>query len=74
MTPRDIFRVLVTFPWIVFVVYWLVSSIRTRATRQKESFVSRYAVLLIEIVGFALIFSHRTGIGFLGVESCLATW
>ncbi len=66
MTPRDIFRVLVTFPWIVFVVYWLVSSIRTRATRQKESFVSRYAVLLIEIVGFALIFSHRTGIGFLG--------
>jgi protein-S-isoprenylcysteine O-methyltransferase Ste14 len=66
MTPRDIFRVLVTFPWIVFVVYWLVSSIRTRATRRKESFVSRYAVLLIEIVGFALIFSHRTGIGFLG--------
>jgi protein-S-isoprenylcysteine O-methyltransferase Ste14 len=66
MTLRDIFRLLVTFPWIVFVVYWLVSAIKTRATREKESFVSRYAVLFIEIVGFALIFNHRTGIGFLG--------
>jgi protein-S-isoprenylcysteine O-methyltransferase Ste14 len=66
MTIRDIFRLLVTFPWCVFVVYWLVSAIKTRATREKESFASRYAVLLIEIVGFALIFNHRTGIGFLG--------
>lgn len=66
MTLRDIFRLLVTFPWGVFVVYWLVSAIKTRATREKESFVSRYAVVLIEIVGFALLFSHRAGIGFLG--------
>ena len=66
MTTRDIFRLLVTFPWCVFVVYWLVSAIKTRATREKESFASRYAVLLIEIVAFALIFNHRTGIGFLG--------
>ncbi len=66
MTLRDIFRLLLTFPWIVFVVYWLVSAIKTRATREKESFVSRYAVLFIEVVGFVLIFSHRAGIGFLG--------
>jgi protein-S-isoprenylcysteine O-methyltransferase Ste14 len=65
MTISNLFRILVTFPWVVFVVYWLVSAIKTRATREKESFVSRYAVLLIEIVGFALIFSHRAGIGFL---------
>ncbi len=66
MTLSDIFRLLLTFPWIVFVVYWLVSAIKTRATREKESFVSRYAVLLIEVVGFVLIFSHRASIGFLG--------
>lgn len=66
MTLRDIFRLLLTFPWIVFVVYWLVSAIKTRATREKESFVSRYAVLFIEVVGFVLIFSHRASIGFLG--------
>jgi len=66
MTTSDFFRFLVTFPWGVFVVYWLVSAFKTRATREKESFVSRYAVLSIEIVGFAMIFSHRGGIGFLG--------
>jgi protein-S-isoprenylcysteine O-methyltransferase Ste14 len=66
MTVRDAFRLLVTLPWVVFVVYWLVSAIKTRATRQQESFASRYAILLIEIVGFTLIFNHRAGIGFLG--------
>jgi protein-S-isoprenylcysteine O-methyltransferase Ste14 len=66
MTAREVFRLLIEFPWIVFVVYWVINAIRTRATREKESFVSRYAILLIEIAGFALLFSGTTGIGFLG--------
>jgi protein-S-isoprenylcysteine O-methyltransferase Ste14 len=68
MTEKDIFRVLVEFPWIVFVVYWIIGAIKTRATREKESFTTRSAVLLIEIIGYALLFSSSTGIGFLGTR------
>jgi protein-S-isoprenylcysteine O-methyltransferase Ste14 len=66
MTPRDIFRLLVIFPWGIFVVYWLIGAIKTRATRDQESFASRYAILLIEVVGYVLVFRESAGIGFLG--------
>jgi protein-S-isoprenylcysteine O-methyltransferase Ste14 len=68
MTVREVFRLLVTFPWIVFVVYWLISAIKTRATREKESFASRYTVLLLEVAGFVLLFRRWTGVGFLGTR------
>jgi protein-S-isoprenylcysteine O-methyltransferase Ste14 len=74
MTARDFFRLLIEFPWIVFVVYWVINAIRTRATREKESFVSRFAILLIEIAGFVLLFSGSTGIGFLGNRVLPRTW
>ena len=66
MTAREVFHLLVEVPWIVFVLYWIVSAIRTRDTRQTESFASRYAILLIEVAGFVLLFRHSAGIGFLG--------
>jgi protein-S-isoprenylcysteine O-methyltransferase Ste14 len=66
MTAREVFRLLVEVPWTVFVLYWIVSAIRTRDTLQKESIASRYAILLLEIAGFVLVFSRSTGIGFLG--------
>jgi protein-S-isoprenylcysteine O-methyltransferase Ste14 len=65
MTAREVFRLLIEFPWIVFVVYWVINAIRTRATREKESFISRYSILLIEVAGFGLLFSGSAGIGFL---------
>jgi protein-S-isoprenylcysteine O-methyltransferase Ste14 len=68
MTDKNVFRVLLEFAWIVFVVYWIISAIKTRATREKESFTSRFAVLLLEGVGYLLIFSGSTGIGFLGTR------
>ena len=68
MTEKDVFRVLVEFPWIVFVTYWIIGAIRTRATREKESFTSRFAILLLEIVGYILVFSGSAGIGFLGTR------
>ncbi len=68
MTTKEVFRLLVEFPWIVFVIYWIVGALKTRATREKESFTSRFAVLSIEIVGYGLIFSGSTGIGFLGTR------
>ena len=66
MTAREVFHLLVEVPWIVFVLYWIVSAIRTRDTLQTESFASRYAILLIEVAGFILLFRHSAGIGFLG--------
>jgi protein-S-isoprenylcysteine O-methyltransferase Ste14 len=68
MRTEDAFRVLVEFPWIVFVIYWIVGAIKTRATREKESFISRFVVLLLEITGYAMVFSDTAGIGFLGTR------
>lgn len=68
MSVREVFRLLLTFPWIVFIVYWIVGALKTRATRATESFTSRFAVLAIEVVGYALIFRASTGIGFLGTR------
>jgi protein-S-isoprenylcysteine O-methyltransferase Ste14 len=66
MTAREAFHLLVEVPWIVFLLYWIVSAIRTRVTVQTESFASRYSILLIETAGFVLLFRHATGIGLLG--------
>jgi len=68
MTEKDVFRALVEFPWIVFVIYWIIGAIRTRPTREKESFASRFAILVLEIAGYTVVFSSSTGIGFLGIR------
>ena len=66
MRIREVFRLLIQVPWIVFLIYWIISAIKTRATREQESLGSRLAILLIEIVGYLLIFHRSLGIGFLG--------
>jgi len=68
MTSKDVFRTLIELPWVVFIVYWIIGGLKTLAPREKEFFVSRSAVLLCEIVGYMLIFSGATGIGFLGAR------
>jgi protein-S-isoprenylcysteine O-methyltransferase Ste14 len=68
MTEKEVFRALVEFPWIVFVIYWIVGALKTRATRERESAASRIAILLIEVTGYGLIFSPSAGIGFLGTR------
>lgn len=68
MTTKEVFHLLVEVPWIVFLLYWIVSAIRTRNTVQTESFASRYAIVLIETAGFVLLFHHAAGIGFLGTR------
>ncbi len=47
---------LVEIPWIIFVVYWVASALKTRRTITRESFASRYGVLLLEVIGFVLLF------------------
>ena len=65
MSLRDVFRLLLAIPWIVFIIYWTVGAFKTRATRETEPFASRFAVLAVEVVGYLLIFNASTGIGFL---------
>jgi len=66
MKGEETFRLLVEAPWIAFVLYWIMGAINTRPTREKESLVSRWGVLVLEIAGYFLIFSGSTGVGFLG--------
>jgi protein-S-isoprenylcysteine O-methyltransferase Ste14 len=68
MTAKDVFRALVEVPWMVFIVYWIMGGFKTLAAREKESRVSRFAVLLVEVVGYVLVFSESTAIGFLGTR------
>jgi protein-S-isoprenylcysteine O-methyltransferase Ste14 len=56
LAEYDALPLLVEAPWAVFLVYWILGALKTRATREKESFVSRYSVLALEIVGYALVF------------------
>jgi protein-S-isoprenylcysteine O-methyltransferase Ste14 len=60
-------------PWLVFIVYWLVKGLKTRQTRRKEPFASRYGVMLILILGYVSIFSPKTAIGVLGRRFLPAT-
>jgi protein-S-isoprenylcysteine O-methyltransferase Ste14 len=59
-------KYLIEGPWIVFVAYWAVGALKTRRTARTESFASRYGILFIEIVGFALVFMDETEFGVLG--------
>lgn len=71
MSARDVFRLLLGIPWIVFLVYWIAGALKTRATSEQESFASRFAVIAIEVLGYLLIFNASTGIGFLGTRVLL---
>ena len=61
-----IWQYLIEGPWIVFVAYWAVGALKTRRTVSQESFASRYGILLLEILGFVLLFSDAAGVGILG--------
>lgn len=59
-------RYLIETPWIIFVAYWAMGALKTRRTERKEPFASRYGVLFLEIIGFALLFMDEAEIGVLG--------
>ncbi len=61
-----IWRYSIEGPWIVFVVYWAVGTLKTRRTVSHESLASRFGMLFLEILGFVLLFSDAAGIGVLG--------
>ena len=59
-------RYLIAVPWILFVAYWTVGALKTRRTIRQESLPSRYGVLVLEVVGFGMLFSRVAGRGVLG--------
>src|ERR1019366_5741935 len=61
-----VWRYLIAAPWIVFVAYWAAGALKTRRTVSQESFASRYGILFLEILGFAMLFSDAAEIGILG--------
>jgi protein-S-isoprenylcysteine O-methyltransferase Ste14 len=65
MANSEVWHLLIELPWIVFLLYWIIGALRTRATRDQESFASRFVILLFEIIGYGMIFSRATGIGLL---------
>src|SRR5271167_5156078 len=61
-----IWRYLIEGPWIVFVAYWVAGALKTHRTVNQEPFASRYGILLLEVLGFELLFSDVAEIGLLG--------
>jgi protein-S-isoprenylcysteine O-methyltransferase Ste14 len=61
-----IWRYLIEGSWIVFIVYWVATALKTRRTVSQESSASRYGVLFLEVLGFILLFSETVQVGVLG--------
>jgi protein-S-isoprenylcysteine O-methyltransferase Ste14 len=53
-------------PWLTFLIYWIVKASKTRQTQRKESFASRYLVMMVLVFGYVFIFSPSTRTGPLG--------
>jgi protein-S-isoprenylcysteine O-methyltransferase Ste14 len=53
-------------PWIVFIVYWAISALKTQPTAKQESSASRYGVVLLTVVGAVLVFSPAANAGVFG--------
>jgi protein-S-isoprenylcysteine O-methyltransferase Ste14 len=61
-----IWHYLIEGPWIVLCAYWVVSALKTRRTVSQESLASRARFILLEIVGYVVLFSDIAAIGVLG--------
>jgi protein-S-isoprenylcysteine O-methyltransferase Ste14 len=59
-------RYWIEVPWIAFAAYWIVSALNRRATVRREGFFPRYGIMLVEVVGFTLLFNRDAGVGMLG--------
>jgi protein-S-isoprenylcysteine O-methyltransferase Ste14 len=58
-----IWRYFIEGPWILFLIYWTVGALKTRRTISQESFASRFVVLVVEILGYFLLFNDSVRIG-----------
>jgi protein-S-isoprenylcysteine O-methyltransferase Ste14 len=59
-------KYLIDVPWIVFIAYWAIAALRTRRTEKREHGFSRYSVMVVLLVGYALVFIEKARVGVLG--------
>jgi protein-S-isoprenylcysteine O-methyltransferase Ste14 len=53
--------------WILFALYWLVSALKRKKTKQRESIVQRLTYILPIFIAVFLLYNARTDFGFLGI-------
>lgn len=52
--------------WIVFLVYWFVSVLKSKNVKRREPSVERMVYLGFMVVAYSLMFNDRLGVGWLG--------
>jgi len=65
MNFDQLYRYLVLLPWLAFVVYWLVASLKIRNTEKTESSSSRYPIMFLIALGYYCLFGGNTPIALL---------
>jgi protein-S-isoprenylcysteine O-methyltransferase Ste14 len=65
MSFGELYRYLVLLPWAVFLIYWLIASLKTRATEKREPPSSRYAIMFLMVLGYYCLFNSNNPIGLL---------
>jgi protein-S-isoprenylcysteine O-methyltransferase Ste14 len=53
--------------WILFALYWLVSALKRKKTKQRESIVQRLTYIAPIFIAVFLLYNPRTDFGFLGI-------
>jgi protein-S-isoprenylcysteine O-methyltransferase Ste14 len=53
--------------WILFAVYWLVSALKRKKTKQRESILQRLVYIAPIFIAVFLLYNPRTDFGFLGI-------
>jgi protein-S-isoprenylcysteine O-methyltransferase Ste14 len=53
--------------WILFAVYWLVSALKRKKTKKRESILQRLVYIAPIFVGVFLLYNPRSDFGFLGI-------
>lgn len=57
---------LASLAWMVFLVYWFVSALKSKNVKRREPSVERMVYIGFMVVAYALMFNDRLGVGWLG--------
>jgi protein-S-isoprenylcysteine O-methyltransferase Ste14 len=66
--PSEFFFPIATDLWMMLCLYWLISALKMKAVKSRESSGRRLSYVLPMAVGIALIFSHRAHYSWLGAR------
>jgi protein-S-isoprenylcysteine O-methyltransferase Ste14 len=58
----------IAFCWMLFGLYWLISALKRKATKKRETYLERLRYTLPLLVGFWFLFRRETHYGWLGTR------